>query len=74
MLHIVAFIWFSVLAASHFPDHSLSFISANIYIFFNVSFCEDFFLFINNLLNNSNTEDDPCTASETSLSCGQKVP
>lgn len=46
MLHIVAFIWFSVLAASHFLDHSLSFISANIYIFFNVSFCEDFFFLL----------------------------
>lgn len=53
MLHIVAFfIWFSVLAASHFPDHSLSLNSAN----FNIS---SLFIFFNNLLSNNNTEDNP---------------
>lgn len=54
MLHIVAFLFgFSVLAASHFPDHSLSLISANIYFFtfpFVRTFNNFFFLIISLLI------------------------
>lgn len=66
MLHIVAFfIWFSVLAASHFPDHSLSLNSANQFLYIS-----SFFVLFNNLLSNSNTEDNP----RAGVDKGLKIP